>query len=308
MKKYAGIDIGSNTIRMIIGSFSDLALITEKKYLSITRLGKDFHKTGELSAGSIKNSLDTLFTFSQKIKKHDVDNVSVVATGVLRAAKNAKDFVDEVSDKTGLKIEIISGDREAYLTALGVKTVLHLKDSVIFDVGGGSTEFILSRGDSMQVVKSIDIGAVTLFERFVNDDPPGKSELDEMNDHVSEEIKILVEKSFNEYDACDLSLIFTAGTATTLAAVKLRMDKYDPDRINGVKMTYGDIQSLYNEFVSLRSDEREKIIGLEKGREDIIISGTCIALKVMEALKKDDVIISAAGLLEGIVIDCYKNP
>ena len=183
--------------------------------------------------------------------------------------------------------------------------------SLIFDIGGGSTEFILSNNDTVEIARSIDIGAITLFESFIKSDPPLNDELKSMNEHVKEELNRFIENYFAKkipsYLNDGFSLVFTAGTATTLAAMKLKMEEYDPDMINNLKMTYDEIRSIYDELITKSKAERKKITRLEKGREDIIISGTAIALNVMELFNKDKMIISDAGLLEGIVIDCYKK-
>lgn len=300
---YSGIDIGSNTIRLIIGYFKDGKLHTLKKYLDITRLGRDFHETRRLSARSIGKSLDTLSDYSNIIREHNIDKVNVCATGVLRKAQNAKEFTAKVQERTGLTINIISGDEEARLTALGVKSVVKVLDSIIFDVGGGSTEFIRSKENAPSAVRSVDIGAVTLYESFLKNDPPHDDELEAMNRSIKQGISDVMSDMSLEGSERAGALIFTAGTATTLAAIKLNMADYDPEKINNVTMTYDEVSSLYDELIKKNHSEREKIIGLEKGRADIIISGTAIALNVMELFGIDDMTISDAGLLEGIVID-----
>jgi exopolyphosphatase/guanosine-5'-triphosphate,3'-diphosphate pyrophosphatase len=310
-KIYSGIDIGSNTIRLIIGYFDDSKLHTIKKFLKITRLGKGFHKTGKIAKEQKKLSIDVLTEFTNIIKKYNADKVCACATGILRSADNSAEFVDDVFKNTGLQINIISGEKEALLTTLGVKSVIKADSSrsLIFDIGGGSTEFILSINDTVEIVRSIDIGAVTLFESFIKSDPPQDDELRSMNGHIKKIVSVLIEDYFDKKSprgfGGDFSLIFTAGTATTLAAMKLKMEDYDPDMVNNQNMTYDEIKLLYDELIKKSKDEREKMTGLEKGREDIIISGTAIALNVMELFNKDKVIISDAGLLEGIVIDKF---
>jgi exopolyphosphatase/guanosine-5'-triphosphate,3'-diphosphate pyrophosphatase len=312
-KVYAGIDIGSNTIRLIIGYFKDEKLHTIKKFLKITRLGRGFHKTGRISDEQKRLSVVVLSEYSDIITRYNAKKISACATGVLRSAENSKEFVDDVFNHTRLSVNIISGEKEALLTTIGVKSVIEADPprSLIFDIGGGSAEFILSINDTTPIARSIDIGAITLFESFIKSDPPRNDELRSMNEHVKEELNKFIENYFAKkipsYLNDGFSLVFTAGTATTLAAMKLKMEEYDPDMINNHKMTYDEIRSIYDELITKSKKEREKITGLEKGREDIIISGTAVALNVMELFSKDKVIISDAGLLEGIVIDCYKN-
>jgi exopolyphosphatase/guanosine-5'-triphosphate,3'-diphosphate pyrophosphatase len=315
-KLYAGIDLGSNTIRLIIGYVDNSELHTVKKNLNITRLGRDFHSTFRLSEESKKKSIDTLIEFSDIIREYNVNKVCVCGTGILRRAVNSKEFIDEVFEKTGLKVSVISGEDEARLTALGVKSVVNADNSLIFDVGGGSTEFIFSKKDAPPTERSIDIGAVTLFEAFIKSDPPRPDELKSMNNQIKDAVVKLKEEICKNMISSDeisseknngFGLIFTAGTATTLAAMDMKMESYDPDMVNNHELEYDKVRSLYNELVKKNKEEREKITGLEKGREDIIISGTAIALNVMEVFNKHKMTISDTGLLEGIVIDLHQH-
>jgi len=305
-KNYAGIDLGSNTIRLLVGRLENSKLHTIYKDLSITRLGSDFYSTSAISKKSWEKSLKVLNEYSDIIREHNVSALSVCATGVLRLAKNAADFVAAVKSETGLDITIISGEQEARLAALGVTSVVSAKKSVIFDVGGGSTEFIITKGDDIKFADSVDIGAVTLYESCVESDPPTHADLEKMSRHIKQALSdckdSLISALPDDYD-----LIFTAGTATTLAAIKLGMGVYDSDRVNNTLMTSTEARAIYDELISKNKSDRAAIVGLEKGREDIIISGSAIALNVMEMFSKDQMTISDAGLLEGIVINTCRR-
>lgn len=307
---YAGIDIGSNTIRLIIADLTGSTLHAIRRELNITRLGKGFHNTCRISDEPYQKSLAALKEYKRIIDESYASVAAVVATGVLRLAENAKDFLTDIKKETGLEVRIISGSEEARLTALGVKSAVPSGKSVILDVGGGSTELICTNNDSVDLAHSIDIGAVTLYESFVKGDPPAPYELEAMSRGINESLKHLKESIISMavpyvFDS-DTPLIFTAGTATTLAAIKLKMDLYDPDRVNGLSMTRAEVQAIYDELTSRNKEERKRITGLEMGREDIIISGTSVALSVMELFGKDDLTVSDSGLLEGIVIDSAR--
>ncbi len=302
--KFASIDIGTNTIRLLIACFDNGALHAIKRSLNITRLGKGFHNTGKIGEEAFWASIEVLIGYAAQITEFGVKSTRVCATGVLRKADNAGEFVNEAYKRTGLNIQIISGDKEAAMTATGVKSAIDTGSagSIIFDVGGGSTEFIFSHGSHDAVVLSLDIGAVTLYESTVKNDPPSADELTAMNKTVRDAIKGLIKKTAGCIDS-DASLIFTAGTATTLAAMSLKMGSYDPDMINNYTITYDELKTLYKELITKTMCERMHITGIEKGREDVIVSGAAIAINVMEIFKKDKMIISDSGLLEGIIID-----
>ena len=307
---YAGIDIGSNTIRLTLGHVEDNSLNTLTRELEITRLGEDFHRLMKVSDSAWNRSLAVLKRYSEIIKENNITKIRAVATGVMRKAQNAAEFIDDVFNKTGIKIDVISGEKEAELTALGVKSAVKTDNSIIFDVGGGSTEFIFDDNTGKVAVMSIDIGAVTLYESYIRSDPPGGEELIALNLSIQDQLGAVV-KVERFCDCSDVTseipLIFTAGTATTLAAMKLEMKDYDAERINGATLTYRDVKGIYEGLIVKSSKERMEIKGLEKGREDIIISGCMIALNVMDIFRKDDMTISDAGLLEGIILDLGRT-
>ncbi len=304
----AAIDIGSNTIRLIIGEYSSGKLRVATKELRITRLGKGFHHTGEISEESAEKSLRALTEYSNIIKQFGVTSVAVCATAVMRKAKNAARLVDDIKKQTELDVRVISGDTEARLSALGVSSTIQTRatSTLLFDVGGGSTEFIFSHGNTVEVAMSLPIGVVVMYESFIKNDPPLASELDAMNAQIRQAIINMKGESFSAISD-NFDIVFTAGTATTLAAIKLNMGDYDPDVINNYVVTYDEVKSLYNDFILKTNPEREKIIGLEKGREDIIIPGALIALNVMDIFGVDAMVISDASLLEGILIDHIKK-
>ncbi|MFC1855221.1 hypothetical protein ACFL2A_01585 [Thermodesulfobacteriota bacterium] len=310
-KIISGVDIGSNTIRLLVGSFENNQLNIIRKELSVTRLGMGLSVSSVLSDEAMIRSIDTLVRYSKIIKEHGSSRVSVKATHALREADNGDDFVREVLRETGLAVDIISGDEEAHLTALGVQSIISSDNSLIFDVGGGSTEFILSTVGTKEVACSITLGAVTLYESLIKSDPVSLDELMDLQNYIQKRMSGCEEltniKSALKRDCADFDLIFTAGTATTLAAIKLGLSSYDPDRVNNTRMSYNDVKVMFDDLVSKSVSERKGIVGLSQGREDIIISGSAVALNVMRYFDKDEMIISDAGLLEGIVIDCYKN-
>lgn len=316
--KHASIDIGTNTLRLLIAEIDNKNL--QPVYLKriITRLGGDYKEDIGISATAQERTIRALEFFSEKIREYGVKEATAVATSVVRRAKNKKEFLENVLKRTGIDVKIISGDEEARLSLLGVLSVIKtaapppLSPStrgtgggaakcLVVDIGGGSTEFIATNGGKMMGAWSMEMGVVHLTENYLKTDPPSKEELNAMEN----EIKAVIAKLKDLVNRLLPPAVFvgTAGTITTLAAIDQGLEKYDPEKINNYILSYGTIKKIYQHLASLPLKQREKILSLEKGREDIIIPGAAIALKAMEAFGFDKITVSDAGLLEGILLD-----
>lgn len=311
--KYASIDIGTNTLRLLIAGAEGEGKIKPLIYeRAITRLGGNYTEDKGIDRDSAERALKALESFASEIKKAGVDDVTAVATSVVRRARNREAFINEVFNRTGIKINVISGGEEARLALLGVLSVL--KDGsgnrVVMDIGGGSTEFIFTKGNELKGSWSMEMGVVHLAEKHLKSDPPKESELRALEEEVASVIDGLrvgmEEGGVSPFDYCaekDCVFVGTAGTITTLAALDQDLQIYDRDRINNYTLTRERIREMYGQLSGLKLREREAILSLEKGREDLIIPGSAITLIVMEAFGFKWMKVSDAGLLEGIIID-----
>jgi exopolyphosphatase/guanosine-5'-triphosphate,3'-diphosphate pyrophosphatase len=318
--KYASIDIGTNTLRLLIAEINNKNL--QPVYLKriITRLGGDYKEETGMSPAAKERTIKALELFAEKINEYDVKEVKAVATSVVRRAKNKKEFLENVLKRTGIDVKIISGDEEARLSLLGVLSVIKAGTPppvplvegdkgggapkyLVVDIGGGSTEFIATNGSKMVGAWSMEMGVVHLTENYLKTDPPTRHELNAMENEIKEVIANL--KDLMKKDGCLPSalLIGTAGTITTLAAIDQGLEKYDPEKMNNYILSYKAIKKIYQHLASLPLKQREAILSLEKGREDIIIPGAAIVLKAMEDFGFDKMTVSDAGLLEGILLD-----
>ena len=308
--KYASIDIGTNTLRLLIAEIGNEHL--QPIYLKriITRLGGDYKENIGIAASAQERTIKALEFFAEKIREHGVKEVRAVATSVVRKAKNKKEFLKQVLKQTGLNIKVISGDEEARLSLEGVLSVTgyHNKRCLVVDIGGGSTEFIAVADGKMAGAWSLEMGVVHLTEEYLKTDPPTPYELNAMENEIKgviANLKDLMSQSLPSAFSLEPSALFigTAGTITTLAAIDQGLEKYEPDKINNYILKYTAIKKIYNHLASLPLRQREEILSLEKGREDIIIPGAAIVLKAMEAFGFSSITVSDAGLLEGILID-----
>ncbi|HEX9860527.1 MAG TPA: hypothetical protein VGB23_04935 [Nitrospirota bacterium] len=296
----ASIDVGSNTVRLLAAEVSGGRIVRELLNLRAnTRLGEGLPENGTLDPRARERTLGTLKDYSGRLKQHRVKAVTAIGTEALRKASDAAGFVDEVRRETGLEIEIISGEEEAKRTLMGVRAGIgHIAgavDKLVVDIGGGSTELVAtSDWDDYRAV-SLPLGAVSLYERFVVGDPPSDADLAALEAHSY--------ATLGKLDGFLPSgrglLIGTAGTITSLAAVDMRMDEYDPARITGHTMVRDTVARLLSRFCGMTSDQRRLLAGLEPGREDIIVSGTALLLAIMYRVEADSVVVCDYGLREG---------
>jgi exopolyphosphatase/guanosine-5'-triphosphate,3'-diphosphate pyrophosphatase len=300
--RIASIDIGTNTFRLLVSELKGSEL--EKIYIDrvITRLGGGFSRIERLiSEDAVERALVVLQGFSRILKRYEVDRVRAVATSVVREALNGHDFMSRVKKEAGIEIELVSGEEEAELTVKGVLKSLPpvSKLSLIFDVGGGSTEYAYVEEGMILGLTSTSLGVVHLAEKYLKRDIPTELEIraisEDIEDVLSDELSLT-----SKFTDDHLSLIGTAGTPTTLAAVELGLNEYDPNVVNGFVLRREAVLGIFQTLVGIPREERLHIKGIERGREDIIIPGTLIVLKTMERVCKDEIVVSDGGLLEGI--------
>jgi exopolyphosphatase/guanosine-5'-triphosphate,3'-diphosphate pyrophosphatase len=310
----AGIDIGTNTLRLLVvetGPDTFKELCSERR---ITRLGQDLDRTGMLSRDARQRSISALLDFRDDIRRHDVLHTAAIGTSALRKASNTLEFVDDVKKRIGLDIRVITGEEEARLTFLGVSRMLRgvhratsddrFRSSLVIDIGGGSTEIIMTRPGTEPEVVSLALGAVYLTERFIEHDPPSRDELELLRRTIRAELSVH-DKVLGQDTAGDL--VGTAGTITTLAAMEQKLTEYDPEKINRFILTRKAIDGIVTVLSRSMLKERKKMPGLESGREDIILAGTIVAQEIMERYGHTMMIVSDWGLREGIIIDLYDK-
>jgi exopolyphosphatase / guanosine-5'-triphosphate,3'-diphosphate pyrophosphatase len=300
----AVIDVGTSTIRLLIarkGREGLKKLITDR---AVTRLGHNVRATGVISQHNADLSIASIAFFKARCDDLGIGKIHIVGTGALREAQNGMDFVRLLRQKTGLVIEIISGEEEAELTLLGASSIKHDKGRLLaVDVGGGSTEIILSDEES-PIKFSIPVGALNTHEEFINSDPPQINEITSADDYI----RTLLLPALSAIRPPDgkfsetFNLVATGGSATTLAAIKLGMTVYEGHKIHGCILNYSEIESIFRKLASLRVNERINVAGIETEKADIILTGTMIVMSIMQLLSAKEITISDYGLMEGIIL------
>ncbi len=300
MEKIASIDIGSNTLRLLIAEKTGERLQPLFRDREIVRLGRSFYPSRLLSSSAIETAIKVLKRFKIRIDQEGVTQLSAIGTGVLREAENILVFLEKVREETGVSVKIISGVEEAGFMAKGVLSIFPsiLGKTIIFDIGGGSTELVFLNNGHMEERISMPLGVVGLTEKFLFTDPPKSSDSDSLIIHC----RNILRKYSTENDKID-KLIGTAGTVTTVAAMANNLFDYDPDQINRTVLTKEYLVELSKQILALPLEKRSRLAGLEPGRADIISAGVLLILEIMDHFSQRVLLVSDAGLLEGMILD-----
>ncbi len=301
----AAIDLGTNTARLLIGSLDPQGGIVQLHLQrQIIRLGGGFSREAGLSNEAIERALAALISFAAEINRHRVTRVRAVATSAVRDAVNGKAFIAQVHAATGISFEIIGGEEEGLLTLRGVLAGLDdtAGNFLVFDIGGGSTEYTLAASETPLFTNSLPLGVVRLTE--------GKTTLPAMEEKIGRELGALKTEltSAGLISRLDgATLLGTAGTVTTLAAISLQMTDYDYRKVNNYTLALAEIREIFGRLLPMTPAERLQVPGLEQGREDLIIAGILITIKTMELFGFSRLKVSDFGLLEGLLLQLCRG-
>lgn len=295
----AAIDLGTNTARLLIGGMDNGQIRHDLVMRRITRLGGGFSRETGISAEARERNLSALMEFAGKIREHDVVQTRAVATSAVRDAANREEFCRAVLDETGIELEVIDGVTEGELTLKGVLSALDTvpENLLVFDVGGGSTEYTIAHNGTSLFSVSLPLGVVRLTE--------GKGTVGAMTDKISRELEILksvLERKGLLSNVMGGAAVGTAGTATTLASISMGMMDYDYRKVNNYSISIREIEAIYRRLLPLTPQERLKVPGLEAGREDLIIAGILLTMKTLETFGCERLKVSDFGLLEGVLL------
>lgn len=279
------IDIGSNSCRLMKAEVNNNIITPIYKKLITTRMGQGVNDTHLLTASAIKATSDAVYELFRTAKEDEPSSpISCFATSAARDAKNRELLINEIFLKTGLRVDVISGECEANISYAGT---VGMNNGGMIDIGGGSTEIAFGSNGILNFSRSFDIGAVRAKDMFLCDYP-------RITSYTCE----LLSKTpvFNSnYYIC-------GGTATTIAAMMQKLAVYEPALINGYIITKSALCSLLHDIKDCSLDELRKINGLQPQRADVIRQGMAILIGVMESLSLDEVIVSDRDNLEGYLM------
>jgi exopolyphosphatase/guanosine-5'-triphosphate,3'-diphosphate pyrophosphatase len=302
------IDVGSNTVRLLVADVVDAGRwrpVDEDQ--TITRLGEGLARSGALGEAPMARTLAAVSGYVERADRLGARDIHIVATSAVREASNGRAFAAAVEGATGRPVEIVSGEREACLTLRGVRAGLGALAGLVlvFDIGGGSTEYVLAEDATIRSMVSLRLGVVPLAERFPFPgpvDPPRYRALyDEVRGRLDRELPETIRAAGVAH------LVGTAGTVTTLAALDLDLTRYDGARVQGHPLSRQTVGRLAARLGRLTVSERAALPCLEPGRADLIIPGIAIVTATMEQLGVDTLRVSDYGLREGILMDAIEG-
>lgn len=303
MPRYASVDIGSNSVRMEAAEVTPgqppRILASERQ---VTRLGASVFRTGKISQDSMDLICGVLGSMAQQYKRLEVNAVRSVATAAVRDASNQQEFIARASAALGTDVEIISGQEEARLIHLGVKSRWpHPKERfLIIDVGGGSAEIILSENERMGKAFSKPLGALRLQELFLRTDPARTADLHRLSEYIEERIDSAVRRLGGTHID---RVVGTSATASAVVCAVNRIPRARREESDRKRAATTQIRKLYRDISTLDISARQKITGIGPRRAEIIIPGTAVLLHILDALRMPALFYSAAGVRDGIIAD-----
>ena len=304
-KNIASLDIGSHTARMLVSQWSKTeGLKPLAKRRAFVRLAEDFEaqEPGTIKPAAQERVLLVLEDFARTARELCATEIVAVATGVVREARNQLSFLEAIKNRTGIRVKALSGEEEASLTGLGVRHALHIEREpfVIFDLGGGSTEFLTEVGGTARAY-SLPLGAALYTHRFLRSDPPFPWEIESLEREISE----VLQASVLARPSGKYLLVGTGGTVTTLASLihKVGVDQINAERMNGLILTMADLEGLLGKMKKMARQERVDLLGLEAERAEVILAGFLIVMKIMQDFHSSELTVSLSDLLEGALLD-----
>lgn len=304
MPRYAVIDVGTNSVKFNISErLDDGSWRTIVDRAEITRLGEGLEKTGNISPEAMQRSVSAIAAMAAEATENGAAAIAAVGTMGLRTAHNSQEFLDAVEKRCGVRIEVISGEEEGRLAYLAVKSGLGLGEGslVIFDTGGGSSQFTFGRGSAVEERFSVNVGAVRYTEKYRLDGALPPDQLQAALAAIAGDLGRLGGRPSPD------TLVGMGGAVTNLAAVKHGLAQYDPNIIQGSTLERAEIQRQMELYRTKSADERRSIVGLQPKRADVILAGACIVRTVMDKLGKDKISVSDHGLRHGLLIDRFKS-
>lgn len=305
--RYAAIDIGTVTCRMLVADIDEEGLLRElDREYAITNLGEGVDASGVLKLEAMSRVLDVVARYQEVLSGFERSGrpvqVTAVATSAARDARNAGEFERLLAER-GIELAVIPGSREAALSFTGASCDFLGERLLVVDIGGGSTEVVAGRagGDPVRA-RSFDIGCRRVTEKFLASDPPSDRELECARQWTREGMRPFFEELRASGFFLD-RLVAVAGTATTVVAVRERMRVYDTARVHKALVTRADLDAVSERLQSVALSERERIVGLDPGRAPVIVAGMVILQTVLDLAGVDSFTVSESDILHGIVLD-----
>lgn len=296
-RRVAVIDTGTNSTRLMVADVSDGRVSVVERRSTITRLGRGVDHSRQLSADGIEAVCDAVSDYLRLLGGLGAERTLVIATSAVRDAANGGAFVAELRERFDLSVQVLDGDEEARLTYLGCTSERNSDEKlVVIDIGGGSTELVIGQGPDPLFHTSLQAGVVRHTERMLASDPPTAAELEALANDIHRLLTSALEgQDLSEIDAA----VAVAGTSTSLAAIDLELDPYDPLAVEGYLLPMKVAQHWLSQLASMELEKRKQVVGLHPDRARAIVAGVVIMIEAMRALSVDEIEVSEHDILYG---------
>jgi len=300
--RYAVLDVGTNSVKFHVAErLPDGTWRAIVDRSEVTRLGEGLDESGALQPEPMRRTLEAIAGMADEARRRGAESITAVGTAGMRKAANAAELVELVRDRTGVEIEVISGEEESRLAYLAVKTGVGLADGtiVVFDTGGGSSQFTFGRGEHVDERFSLDVGAVRFAERFHLDGPVTEDVLADAGRAICADLARLDGRPRPDV------LVALGGVVTNLAAVRHALATYDPDVVQGTTLERDEVDRQIELYRTRTADERRQVVGLQPGRAEVILAGALIVRTAMQKLGCASLVVSDRGLRHGVLLERF---
>ncbi|HVE38446.1 MAG TPA: hypothetical protein VNM14_01075 [Planctomycetota bacterium] len=297
----AAIDIGTNSVKLLVGRVTGQRVSPLLHRSIITRLGEGLQRTGEISPEAADRTVTALAELRSLARERGAEQLQAVGTLVLRAAKNGRAFVERVAREAGLEIRILSGEEEAKLSFLGATGASKAPQVLGIEIGGGSTQIMVGTHSTLHASWSLPMGAVVLTEEFLRNDPPAAEEMMAMSAAIRRQLQQVVARVGK-----DGELVGIGGTVSAILTQLRKSDGGDPREFHQTSVSFETISAL-SIHLSLKTVADRERMGIEKGRADIITAGAWILTASMSHLEATSLRASAHGLRHGLLIEMASS-
>lgn len=303
MPRYATLDVGTNTVLMLVaeargGHFEPVA-----ERMAITRLGRGVDATGRLDPLAIDETVGAIAHFAAEARSLGATGLACVATSAARDAANGAEFLARVQREAGLTAEIISGDLEARLSyEAAARDLGRATPMAVLDIGAGSTELVFAEGGRITFARSFDLGSVRLTERHVRGDPPSPSERRAIAEALDQAFASLPPPP------AGFTLLGIAGTVTTVFTVARGLAEWDPEKVHLGRLSAPEVRRECDRLFALSVDQKRRLPGMPEKRADVIAAGSLVLERAMARLGAGEVVISDRGIRWGLLYERFGRP
>ena len=304
--RVAVVDIGTNSTRLLIADVEGTGVHEVERRTTVTNMGRGVDHTGTICSDAVEDVCGVIADYKACYEEMGADRVVPIATSAVRDAVNGDAFIAELRERFELDARMLTGEEEAHLTYLGATA--HRPEAgptLVFDIGGGSTELIVGTGRDVGFHTSLQAGTIRQSERHLISDPPDPHQLEDL----AADIRNLIEQAIAaEPGDRPIRAIAVAGTPTSLAAIDQGLEPYDPVRVHGYHLGMQRVQRMLSRLSALPLAERLRVPGLHPGRAPTIVTGTVILVQVMRAFGLQEIEVSELDILHGSALSASMAP